>query len=205
MGSVATWLIVVNVVVFVLNEVLRGVPALWGYFSAATAVWHLQVWRFITFQFLHANVAHIFFNMLSLYFFGPLIERYLGARRFLAFYVLCGIAGAVMYLLLLSAHILINDPRAPLVGASAGIFGVLIAAAKVAPDARVMLMFPPIPMKLKVLAWVLLGISIYTVMTSGRNAGGEAGHLGGAVLGAALIRKPELLNVFEGGSPRGGR
>ena len=92
--SVSTWLIALNVAVFVLDIVLRGLLFRIGSFSAVTAVWELQVWRFVTFQFLHAGVGHIFFNMLALYFFGPMIENYLGPRRFLAFYLLCGAAGA---------------------------------------------------------------------------------------------------------------
>ena len=77
---------------------------------------------FITFQFLHANGEHILFNMIALFFFGPLIESFLGARRYLAFYLICGIAGAVSYLGLWSAHILIGNSYEPLIGASAGIF-----------------------------------------------------------------------------------
>jgi rhomboid family protein len=219
--SVSTWLIVINVAVFVLDGMLgRGFYRV-GYFSAATAIWGLQVWRFITFQFLHANVSHIFFNMLSLYFFGPLVESYLGRRRFLAFYLLCGAAGAGMYLVLWQIGFLDAGRHAPpeagaygslvgaytpLVGASAGIFGVLIAGAAIAPDARVMLLFPPIPMRLKVLAWILLGLAVFTILTSGRNAGGEAAHLGGAALGAVLIRRPQWLNFAEQlGPPRARR
>src|SRR6185503_5686995 len=106
-------------------------------------------------------VGHLFFNMLGLYFFGPFIERYLGSRRFLAFYLLCGIAGAAMYLLLWGSRVFISNPSVPMVGASAGIFGILIAAAQIAPNTTVMLLFPPIPMRLKTLAWVLIAIALY--------------------------------------------
>jgi membrane associated rhomboid family serine protease len=204
--SVATWLIVINVAVFVLDGLTGRQLTLFGYFSASTAIYGLQVWRFITFQFLHASISHIFFNMLSLYFFGPMVESYLGRRRFLAFYLLCGAAGAGMYLVLWQLGFLQYGASTPLVGASAGIFGVLIAGATIAPDARVMLLFPPIPMRLKVLAWVLLGIAAFTVLTAGPNAGGQAAHLGGAALGALLIRRPQWLNFAEQlGPPRARR
>src|SRR5579884_2398963 len=98
--SVTTWLIVINIAVFVGDRFTNGLLTDWGYFSADTAIYHAQAWRFISFQFLHAGLEHIFFNMLALYFFGPFIERYLGSTRYLAFYLLCGIAGAVMYLAL---------------------------------------------------------------------------------------------------------
>ena len=138
--------------------------------------------------------------------FGPMIESYLGRRRFLAFYLLCGASGAGMYMILWQLGILrgtvipgVGDisPIVPLVGASAGIFGVLVAAAMVAPNATIMLLFPPIPMSLKTFAWVLIGIAVFTVFTSGHNAGGEAAHLGGAAMGAALMSNPRVLNIFD--------
>lgn len=166
----------------------------WGYFSMTTAVAGLQVWRWITFQFLHAGIGHLLGNMIGLYFFGPVIEDYLGRWRFLAFYLLCGIAGPVVYLVFALTGILQTSPFTPLIGASAGVFGILLAAAQVAPRAQVMLMFPPIPMQLRTLAYVLLGIAAFTVFTQGRNAGGEAAHLGGAALGFLLIKNPRFLN-----------
>jgi membrane associated rhomboid family serine protease len=218
MWSLNSWLIIINVAVFVLDNVLdragfgvnfwirigpdtaipghMGPLTYFGNFSALTALYHLQIWRFITFQFLHANGEHIFFNMIGLFFFGPMIETYLGSRRYLAFYLLCGMAGAVSYLILWSLHILIENSWTPLVGASAGIFGVLIAAAQVAPDATV-LIYGVLPMRLRAMAYILLGIAVYTVFTAGTNAGGEAAHLGGAVAGFALIKNPRVLNFFE--------
>jgi len=193
--SITTWLIAINVAVYVVNELGNNWLYELGYFSADTAVYQLQVWRFLTFQFLHASVMHIFFNMLALYYFGPMVEQYLGQRKFILFYLLCGIAGAVSYLLLMAGGLLQAGSAARLVGASAGILGVLIAAAtRVAPDATVMLMFPPIPMKLKTMAWVLIGIAAYTIFSRGNNAGGEAAHLGGAALGYLLIQRPEILD-----------
>ena len=218
--SVTTWLIAINVAVFLLDSILArqgigyqqligydpyGNPVFgittgpldhWGYFSVVTAVLQGQVWRFLTFQFLHASVNHILFNMISLYFFGQLVESYLGSRRYLAFYLLCGVAGPVMYMALWALHLLKDGPATPLVGASAGIFGILIAAAVVAPSAIVLVM-GVIPVQLKTLAWVLLGIAVYTVLTSGNNAGGQAAHLGGAAVGFWLIRDPRLINWID--------
>src|SRR3954451_24488303 len=154
MASVTTWLIVINVAVFFIDQmsiryrvdeatgyvigILRPIQQ-WGAFSKLTAVDHFQVWRFFTFQFLHANFVHIFSNMISLYLFGPIVENYFGRRRFLAFYLLCGCSGAFVYLLLLLAGILHGD-QVWLVGASAGIFGVLVAGAMLAPDVTIMLL-----------------------------------------------------------------
>lgn len=223
-GLVTTWLIIINIAVFVIDRILfywggvyypmhlrRGlVLPLYpleglGEFSLLLAIRKLEVWRFVTYQFLHAGLAHLTFNMLALYFFGPLIEFYLGSRRFLAFYLLSGVGGPLAYIGLAVTGLLVADGAVAMVGASAGIFGILIAAAKIAPDATVLL-YGMIPMKLKTLAWTLLAVAIYTVLFYGHsgqhNAGGEAAHLGGAAVGWLLIRNPHWLNVFEFGFRR---
>lgn len=216
--SVTAWLIGINVAVYLLDQLFwklgivgiihdqsgplqYGAPIrTLGFFSFHLAIVQLELWRFITFQFLHANFTHLLFNMFGLFFFGPLIESYLGRSRFLAFYLLCGIGGPVAYVLLWMTNFL-NSADAPLVGASAGIFGILIAASQIAPEATVLL-YGIIPMKLRTLAWLLLGISVFTVLRYGeaglKNSGGEAAHLGGAAVGYILIhnaqhlRKPKL-------------
>jgi membrane associated rhomboid family serine protease len=168
------------------------------------------VWRLIGFQFLHANSMHLLFNMVALFFFGPMVERYLGAKRYLAFYLLCGICGALLYLALnllgyvvaLFTHgpvaipwLLFNSPYQPLVGASAGIFGVLMAGAYLAPNEMVALFFV-LPMRLVTLAYGLVILAVVTVAFGGPNAGGEAGHLGGAAAGFYFIRHPHHLHGF---------
>ena len=190
-----------------------------GYFSTARAIYSddpvlgvrgFQVWRFVTFQFLHANLNHILFNMLTLYFFGGMVENYLGKKRYVAFYLLCGVAGALTYLLLNGLAIagqaafgpnfhvpglLFNDPTTMLVGASAGVFGVLMACAFLAPNATV-LMFFVIPMRLSTLAYGLLGFAVLAVIFGWTNAGGEAAHIGGALAGWWFIRNPGHLHGF---------
>jgi membrane associated rhomboid family serine protease len=216
--SVNGWLIILNVAVFLLDTLTRRyvvddygrIVGIWqpvqslGYFSKTMAIDHLQLWRFVTFQFLHANLGHIFANMLSLFLFGPIVENYLGRRRYLGFYLLCGCSGAVAYLLLLMFGVL-QGANAPLVGASAGIFGVLVAGAILAPDVTIMLLFPPIPMRLKYMALILVAWAAYTAFTNGNNAGGQAAHLGGALLGFVLIRHPHSLDFLERWGGRGYR
>ena len=169
----------------------------WGHFSAKTTIGLRQWWRLFTFQFLHASTTHLLLNMLGLYMFGPLVEMYLGARRFLAFYLICGAAGAVGYIALWAAKILVATAWTPLVGASAGIFGILIASARLAPDTRVMLLFPPIPMKLKTLVWVLIGLAAVSIFFTGHNAGGEAAHLGGAIAGIFADHESDRARHFR--------
>ncbi len=194
--SVNTWLIAINVAVFLIDNLVNRQLFVYGYFSIDTAVLGLQVWRFITLQFLHVNIQHIALNMIALFFFGPIVEQVLGSRRYLAFYLLCGIASGIMFVLLWATHFLHVDPRTALIGASGSIYGVLIAAAMIAPDITVMFDFF-IPMKLRTLAWLFLGLASYRVFTNGENAGGEAAHLGGAAAGFALIKNPWLLNLVN--------
>ncbi len=156
------------------------------YFSPSTGIEGGQFWRFIGFQFLHANLSHLLFNMLGLYFFGPIVERYLGGKRFLAFYLLCGACGAFLYLLLNAGGwaaslafgpefripgLLFHNPWTPLVGASAGVFGVIMAGAFLVPSATVLLFFV-IPMRLVTLAYALVAVAVLTILLEGRNAGG---------------------------------
>jgi membrane associated rhomboid family serine protease len=191
--SVNTWLIAINVAVFVIDIVSNHLLFEYGAFTINTAVFGLQVWRFITLQFLHANLQHIAFNMIALFFFGPIVEQVLGARRYLAFYLLSGVSSGVIYVLLWMLHLLDTSAGTPLVGASGSIFGVLIAAAMIAPDVTVMIDFF-IPMKLRTMAWLLIAVAVFTILTNGYNAGGQAAHIGGAAGGYILIKNPALLN-----------
>jgi len=116
------------------------------------------------------------------------------------FYLLCGAAGAAFFTLLAQLGVL-HPPAGvaslddmPLIGASAGIYGILVGVALIAPNLRVMLYFPPIEMSMRQLAIAVLAIAAATVILGlGDNAGGEAGHLGGAILGFLLMRQPRLL------------
>ncbi len=207
--AVVTWLIVINAGVFILDAILGHsmraaaiAPRNWGAFNIDDAILGGQVWRIITYQFLHWDFFHIFFNMLALFFFGPMVESWLGSRRFIAFYLISGVGGAALFTVLALAvpDVFFRDPalatRTALVGASGCIFGVLVAAALIAPDQRVMLLIPPIPMKLRTLVWVFLGIAVLSVVVGSVNAGGEVAHLGGAAVGFLLIRRPRLLDPF---------
>jgi membrane associated rhomboid family serine protease len=193
---------------------LRWMPFLQAHlhFSTLKGFFQVEFWRLLGFQFLHTHdtIMHLLFNMMGLFFFGPLVERELGSKRYLAFYLLCGIAGALFYTLLnvggIAVQMITGDPRpvtfllfsdisTPLIGASAGVFGVLIAGARLAPNATVHL-FMLIPVRFGTLAWVLIGIEVFMLVTGARNAGGHAAHLGGAAAGFYFIRNPHHLHDF---------
>lgn len=215
--SVVTILLIVNTVIFVLDSILTGGPRvprwmspyLMGRFSIDEAVYGLQVWRVFTYQFLHGDFWHILFNMIGLYFFGPMLEQWWGSKRFLVFYLLCGVSGAFFYTAIgIVAPGVILDPGMPvppnftadmvkqigLIGASGSIFGILIGCAVLYPRMEVRLLIPPIPMKMRTMAIIFLVIALLSILAGTVNAGGELAHLGGAALGFFLVRKPGLLN-----------
>jgi membrane associated rhomboid family serine protease len=178
-----------------------------GHFSTFRGFAKLEVWRLVTFQFLHdhGSIWHLVLNMFGLYMFGTLVEEQLGRRRYLAFYLACGIFGGITYLLLNMLGtvfqvrvpgVLFGDIRTPLIGASAGVFGVIMACAKIAPNMPVYMLFFPFPLRMKWLAYGWVGIAAFNLLFAGRNAGGDAAHLGGAIAGAFFIRRSHLLLDF---------
>ncbi len=180
-----------------------------GHFSTYMGFQRLEVWRLITFQFLHGGFLHIAFNMLGLWMFGRIVEDHLGRKKYLAFYLICGICGGLMYLILnglgaifarqgwpIIPGLLDINTTTPLVGASAGVFGVIMACAYFEPDERVQLLFPPVPMRMKVFAYCYVGLAIIMVIWGSSNAGGEAAHIGGAIAGYFFSRNSHLLLDF---------
>ncbi|MEM6506847.1 MAG: rhomboid family intramembrane serine protease [Planctomycetota bacterium] len=198
-GSVVIWLLGINCVVFLIDAMLSGGTrvgataylSLWGNFNVVQAVEGFQVWRFVTYQFLHGGFGHILFNMIGLYFFGPMMEQWWGSKRFLAFYLLCGVCGALPMIALGYAGVI--PVQVGLVGASGALYGILIGAAALFPNQRVQLLIPPIPMSLRTMAIFFLGISLFAALI-GNNDGGNAAHLAGAALGFFLVKKPGLLS-----------
>jgi membrane associated rhomboid family serine protease len=196
---VVKWLLILNLGIYFLDVFTGHHLITFGAFAVESAVFELRIWEFLTFQFLHASLGHVLFNSIGIYFFGPWMERWWGSKNFLIFYLLCGVAGAAFFTLLLLLHLVPGDMQSPLVGASAGIYGIFIGVAVIAPNLRVMLLFPPIELSMRQLAIGLMAISAGAILLSlGGNEGGEAGHLGGAILGFILMRRPRLI----GGNPQ---
>lgn len=226
--SVTNALIIINVVVFMVGlmvqrEALLGISFPQGpktsvfeitcAYSWFTCFLEGQLWRLVTYQFVHANFGHILFNMWALYFFGPAVEHAMGPRRFLLFYLACGVAGALFSSLLAGLNLYTSLPdipqkeiicnqiaafagyegyvqcweMIPLVGASAAIYGVMVACAFMYPDVMISLLFPPITLRLRTFAIIIIGIASATILFNLGNAGGEAGHLGGIIMGALVM------------------
>lgn len=204
-APVVKWLLIVNLGVFAVALLLdfREASVEFGKFTIREGIAGVQVWRLITFQFLHGDFGHLLFNSIAIYFFGAFVEQQLRSRAFLVFYLLCGVAGALGYAALVSVSDAYRDVG--VVGASGGIFGILVVAAMIAPDMRVQLLFPPVTLTMRLMAILMLGWGLLVVVTGGRNAGGEAGHLGGALAGFLLWKVPVLRGLLANLSRPGGR
>lgn len=143
-----------------------------------------QVWQLISYSFLHGGFWHIGMNMFALWMFGAQIENTWGSKRFALFYFVC-VAGAGMVQLLVS---LIGGGIYPTVGASGGVFGVLLAFGMLFPNQMIVLLFPPIPMKAKYFV-VLFGVLELVSAFSGSQPGvANWAHLGGMAFGFFLIQ-----------------
>lgn len=180
-------LLIINIATFLLALIPSVGWFLLNWFSVfpATLGMSLQLWRPITYQFLHGGFLHIFFNMFILWVFGPMLERLWGGRKFLTFYLLCGAMGGLFYPLLVLIGWLKADP---MVGASGSILGMLAAAAILFPHMRVYV-WGIFPVKMMFLAMILAGVSIVTLLSPDKfdNAGGEAAHLAGMAAGAIYV------------------
>ncbi|MET0654326.1 MAG: rhomboid family intramembrane serine protease [Pseudoxanthomonas sp.] len=141
-------------------------------------------WQVITYAFLHGSFTHLFFNMFALYMFGPEIERLIGIKRFTLYYFVCVIGAALVQLWVQS---ITSGPTGPTVGASGGIFGLLLAYGMAFPRRKLMLIFPPIPMP----AWLF--VTLYGLLELVLGVSGAASdvahfaHLGGMLGGLLLI------------------
>uniref|UniRef100_UPI000D54EBC7 rhomboid family intramembrane serine protease n=1 Tax=Xanthomonas fragariae TaxID=48664 RepID=UPI000D54EBC7 len=114
-------------------------------------------WQLLTYAFLHGSFNHLFFNMLALFMFGAALEQTWGQKRFLTYYLVC-VAGAGVCQLLMAWF---TQSGAPVVGASGGVFGLLLAYGMLFPNQRVMLLFPPIPMKARTFVIVFGAIELF--------------------------------------------
>lgn len=176
-------LIITNVVVFLLEQQMANL--IFGWF----ALWPLgsglfMPWQVLSYAFLHANVMHLAFNMFGLWMFGSELERVWGSRRLGIFLAVSALAAAAAQLIVTT----LLASSAPTIGASGGLFGVLIGFAMVFPQRTVTLLLPPIPMP----AWLfvtLYGLIELTLGVTGSATGvAHFAHLGGLVGGWSVIR-----------------
>src|SRR3954464_10061221 len=143
-----------------------------------------EPWQLVTSAFLHGGVSHIALNMFGLWSFGRIVEGALGSRRFFWLYTASILASGLVQLLYATATV--DSGVVPTVGASGGVFGVLLAFGMMFPHERVMLLFPPIPLKAWVMVFAYTAIELYAGVTGTMQGVAHFAHLGG-MLGALVL------------------
>ena len=206
-------LLIANVVLFLLQLLLGDStfatfmlwpPSAMG-FDPFSPGQNFQPWQLLTYGFLHGGFGHLLFNMLALYMFGAPLELTWGARRFLAYYLIC-VAGAGLCQLAVGWWSVSQGGGAyPTLGASGGVFGLLLAYGMLFPNQQVMLLFPPIPMKARTFVIVFGALSLVLGVTGWQRGVAHFAHLGGMLFGWLLIRywrgQPPFNRRGGGGRP----
>lgn len=181
-------LIIANVVVF-FAEGMAG-----GTLIAAFALWPLgsqhpafEPWQIVSYSFLHANLTHLLFNMFALFMFGSEVERLFGARRYFNLYFASVVSAALAQLAFSS---LLAVAPYPTVGASGGIFGLLLAFGMYFPHRTIFLLFPPIPMPAWLFVLLYGALELFLGVTGTQEGVAHFAHLGGMLGAWLMLRRP---------------
>jgi membrane associated rhomboid family serine protease len=158
--------------------------------SPALALWPLeggyfQPWQPLTYAFLHGSFNHLFFNMFAVWMFGTPLERSWGSQRFLAYYGACVVGAAVIQLLVQ----IIEGGMYPTIGASGGVFGLLLAYGVMWPNNKIFLLFLPVPISAKWFVLIYGGIELVLGLSRSMPGIAHFAHLGGMIFGAGLLYK----------------
>jgi membrane associated rhomboid family serine protease len=177
LGTAVGRIIIATVAMFFVQNLLPLASQLLA-LTPRLVIERLFVWQLATYMFLHGGFWHLFFNLVVLYFLGNMVEGAWGSRRFLRYYVVCGIGGGLLHMLF--------DYNASVVGASGAIFGLYLAAAMLFPDAYVYLYFL-IPVRMK---YLVIGLAVLQLANGIAGVSGTAyfAHLGGMVAGLWFFR-----------------
>jgi membrane associated rhomboid family serine protease len=197
MTDVVKNLLMINVIVFFGVRYLIPIPGIERFFilifpgkeyfdASSEMMFGFEPVQIVTHIFMHGDERHLLFNMLALYFLGPMTEASLGPKRFLLLYLTSGFVASVAQMVMTQGAI---------VGASGAVYGVLAGFATMFPNMQMMLLFPPIPIKAKYMAIGLIAIGLFSGF-SGMQAGiGHFAHVGGAICGFLLVHYWKMANL----------
>jgi len=196
-------LIIINVVVFLAQQVFNDLSSCILSVNGQTgqinlgltgllSLWRMDLcpykpYQFFTYMFAHGGFMHIFFNMLALASFAPILENYWGDKKFLIFYLATGIGAGIIYAVINQfLHPTLTSDVAPsMLGASGALYGILMAFGLIFPNLEIMLLFPPIPLKAKYMVFVIGGMT-FLMDRSGSVA--HLAHFGGAFVAFVIIK-----------------
>ena len=182
MPPVTQALILINVIAFMLDSVSGGL------LTELMALWplgaHFMPWQIVTYAFLHGSLTHLLFNMFGVYMFGSDLERVWGPRRYLTFYMVSAVTAAIAQLIVAG----VTGAGYPTVGASGGVFGLLLGFAMVFPRRMVVPLIPPIPMRAPIFVALYGGLELFLGVTGTQAGVAHFAHLGGMAGGYLLMR-----------------
>jgi len=183
-------LLIANALVFVLQLALRESLLPYYFMLWPPNSGEFMPWQLLTYGFMHdtGNWAHLLFNMLALVMFGAPLEHQWGDRRYLTYYLVCIVGAALCQIAVGTWTTAQGGPPYPTVGASGGIFGLLLAYGMLFPNQRIMLLIPPIPMKARTLVIVYGFVELLMGITNTMPGVAHFAHLGGMLFGWLLIR-----------------
>ena len=178
-------LLIINGVVFALQQVSpRFLMINFALWPAGPSNSPFMPWQLLTYGFLHGNLMHIAFNMFALWMFGRELELMMGPRRFITYFLTCVIGAGFIQLIVAGTQ----GGLYPTVGASGGVFGILLAYGLAFPNRTIMLLFPPIPMKAKYFVLVFGLLELYLGVSGNAPGVANFAHLGGMLFGFLLLR-----------------
>ena len=178
-------LLVTNGIVFALQQIApRPLLINFALWPAGVPGSPFMPWQLVTYGFLHGNLTHIAFNMFGLWMFGRELERLMGPKRFLTYFFTCVVGAGIVQLIVAGAQ----GGVYPTIGASGGVFGILLAYGLTFPNRMVMLIFPPIPMKAKYFVLFYGLLELYLGVSGGAPGVANFAHLGGMLFGFLLLR-----------------
>jgi membrane associated rhomboid family serine protease len=183
-------LLIINVLFFIgsqyIGEMAYNYFALFSFESP-----NFKIYQLLTHMFMHGSISHIAFNMFALYSFGSTLEQFWGSKKFLFFYISCGLGAGIINNLV--NQYFLNDITTVAVGASGAIYGLLVAFAFMFPSAELAMMFIPVPIKAKyfvpgiIAVDLFLGLKGSSIFGSGGTGVAHFAHIGGALIGFAIM------------------
>ncbi|MDZ4709393.1 MAG: rhomboid family intramembrane serine protease [Saprospiraceae bacterium] len=193
--DVVKQLLIINGILFLISRLplYQYFPDLALYYPGSVS---FRPYQIVTHMFMHGNLSHLFFNMFMLATFGPMLEALWGSKRFLFFYLFCGVGAILVHLLFWYIEIsgldafqysMYLQQSGSVVGASGALFGILVAYGMYFPNQQLMLLFPPIPMKAIYLVIFAIVLELVMVAQGAQTQIAHFAHLGGALFGFLII------------------
>ena len=206
---VIKWLLITNTAVFLLLSVggrmftldMMPLEIVFNYYLGLMPLGHgFYLWQLLTYQFMHANFTHLLYNMFALWMFGMEVEHVWGSRRFLGFYLLCGVAAGISQLIMApllepTSVVSVTGAGIPTVGASGAVYAVLVAFAMMFPDRYIFIYFL-LPIKAKYFIFGMIALGIMSI--GDQSAVANLAHLGGAAAGFVYVIYLSRHYPFQG-------